>query len=143
MIDRDRALMSQRMVVLVLLLLFLAALVGVMAATVADPSAVLFPALLAGLVGTLGLATLLGAYGRGQATLADPSVVGKALRRATVARSILLTGAVAVAGLGAALGIALSDGSVALIGVGAAAGPALAGILASTARGQLVARSQA
>jgi hypothetical protein len=141
MSDRTRALVVQRMVILVLLLLFLAMLVGVMAASIADPAAVLLPTGLAGLFGTLGLAVLLGAYGRDHTTLTDPSVAGRALRRATVARSILVVGAIAVAGLGAALGVALSDGSMALVGVGAAAGPALAGIMASTARSQFAARA--
>jgi hypothetical protein len=141
MIAANRALVVQRMVILVLLLLFLAVLVAFVAASVADPSAVLIPAVLAGLVGTLGLAVLAGASGRGRATSTNASVAGKALQRATVARSILLVGGIAVAGLGAALGLALSDGSVVLVGVAAAVGPALAGILASTARGQFAARA--
>jgi hypothetical protein len=141
MSDRNRALAVQRMVILALLLLFLAMLVGVTVASVADPSAVLLPTVLAGLVGTLGLAVLLSAYARRHATLTDPPVASKAMRRATVARSILLAGATAVAGLGVALGAALGDGSVALVGVGAAAGPVLAGIMASTASNQFGTRA--
>jgi hypothetical protein len=139
-VNRSQALMVQRAVVLGLLMAFLAVLVGVTAVTVGDPSPVLFPAILAGLVGTLGLAVLLGAYRRAAATLAEPSVTEHALRLASIARSILIVGAVAVVVLGAALGAALSDGSVMLTGVGAAAGPALASIVASTARKQFTTR---
>lgn len=141
MSDQNRALAVQRMVILLLLLLFLAALIGLIVAGIADPSAVLIPAILAGLVGVLGLAVLLGAYGRGHATPIDHSVAGGAVRRATTARSILLVGAIAVTGLGVALGVALGDGPLALIGIGAAAGPGLAGIMASTARNQLANRA--
>jgi hypothetical protein len=141
MSGRTRVLAFQRMVILALLLLFLAALVGLVVAGVADPSAVFIPAILAGLVGVLGLAVLLGAYGRRHATPTDPSVADGAVRRATTAQAILLVGAIAVTGLGVALGIALSDGSLALIGVGAATGPALASIMASTARNQLANRA--
>jgi hypothetical protein len=140
MSDRTHALAVQRMVIFALLLLFLAMLVGVTVATVADPSAVLLPTVLAGLAGTLGLAVLLSAFGRGDATLTDPLAAGEALRRAAVARAILLAGAAAVAGLGVALGVALGDGSVALVGAGAATAPALAAIMASTAHRQFGAR---
>ena len=110
-------------------------------AGIADPSAVFIPAILAGLVGVLGLAVLLGAYGRRHATPIEPSLAGGAARRATTAQAILLVGAIAVTGLGVALGVALSDGSTALIGVGAATGPALAGLMASTARNQIANRA--
>jgi hypothetical protein len=139
MSDRTHALAVQRMVIFALLLLFLAMLVGATVA-VADPSAVLLPTVLAGLAGTLGLAVLLSAFGRGDATLTDPLAAGEALRRAAVARAILLAGAAAVAGLGVALGVALGDGSVALVGAGAATAPALAAIMASTAHRQFGAR---
>lgn len=115
MSDRTRVLAVQRMVILALLLLFLAALVGLVVAGIADPSAVFIPAILAGLVGVPGLAVLLGAYGRRHATPIDPSVAGGAVRRATTARAILLVGAIAVTGLGVALGVAVGDGSLALV----------------------------
>jgi uncharacterized membrane protein len=78
---------------------------------------------------------------RSAATLAEPSVAEHALRLASIARSILIVGAVAVVVLGAALGASFSDGSVMLTGVGAAAGPALASIVASTARKQFTTRA--
>jgi hypothetical protein len=121
-----------------LFLLFAAMLIGVGVLSVADPSIVLLPTILAGLVGTIGLAVLLGAYGQGSTA---PGGARRGLRRATIARSILVVGAVAVVGLGLALGAIASEVSVTLIGLGAATGPALAAITASTARNQFAARS--
>jgi hypothetical protein len=122
----DRALIAQRTVLLILLVLFVAVFVGLLGVVAADPSAVLLPPILAGLVGAVGSALLLAAY-------AGDRPAAQALRLATIARLVLIAGAIAVVGLGAILAATLADGSVALIGVGAAIGPALASMVASTA----------
>jgi hypothetical protein len=134
--DRGWALLVQRIAIFVLLLLFAVMLVGVGVAGVADPSVVLLPPIFAGVVGTVGLAVLLGAYGRGGTTVGGAR---RAVRCATVARSILVVGAFVVVVLGVVLGVVAGDGSVLLLGLGAESGPALAACVASTARGQFAA----